>query len=381
MNSAYVSIDVCLNMGGIIMGNIKNYYAGSNSSVGFYSMFDEALKGLSKLWILKGGPGTGKSSLMKKIGAYMEEQNYNIEYIHCSSDNGSIDGVIIPELKLGMVDGTAPHIIDPKYPGIIDEIINLGEYRDDSLLQENSEDIISLTNKISDQFKKAYQLFAEARKVHERKEEIYLSAMNFNIADEVIEKLKKRIFANQVNNDENQYTRRLFFGAATPEGPVNFIDNLTEGLNKRYLIKGRSGSGKSTVMKRVACEAEKRGLSVEYYHCAFDPTSIDMIIIPSLSVAMIDGTAPHVINPTRENDEVVDMFELCINPEIEVTREKEIKDTEALYKKIMQEGTVNLQRAKSLHDELEAYYVEAMDFGKVNDLTDQLIKKITASNI
>lgn len=361
------------------MGIIKNYYAGSNSSVGFYSLFDEALKGLKTLWILKGGPGTGKSSLMKKIGKYMEENDYDVEYVHCSSDNNSIDGVILPHFQIGIVDGTAPHIIDPKYPGVVDEIINLSDYRDDSVLHEDSEIIIKLTNEISEQFKKAYLQFAEGRKVHERKEEIYLSAMDFNMADKVTKELKDTIFSNLTATDENQCVKHLFFGAATPEGPVNFIENLTDNINKRYIIKGRSGCGKSTMMKRIGAEAEQKGLSVSYYHCALDPDSLDMIIIPGLSVAFLDGTAPHVIDPTRETDEVVDMFQLCVNQEIEVIKEKEIKTAEALYKKIMQEGTAHLKKAKALHDELEAYYVRAMDFKKVDELTTELIKKIEAS--
>jgi MoxR-like ATPase len=361
------------------MSTVRNYYAGSNSSVGFYSLFEEALKGLDKLWILKGGPGTGKSSLMKKLGSYMEEKHYDVDYIHCSSDNNSIDGVIFPQFKVGLVDGTAPHIIDPKYPGIVDEIINLSDYRDDTLLQEYREVIIALTDEIKEQFKNAHLQFAEGRKVHERKEEIYLSAMDFNIADRVTNQLKEKIFKNLSEKDENQYSKHLFFGAATPEGPVNFIDNLTSCINKRYIIKGRSGCGKSTLMKRIATDAEQRGLSVEYYHCALDPDSLDMIIIQTLSIAFIDGTAPHVIEPTRENDEVIDMFQLCVDQEIEFKRNEEIKVAETLYKKIMQEGTAYLKKAKELHDELEAYYVKAMDFEKVNELTNTLKKEILES--
>lgn len=47
---------------------IINYYACANSARGFVSFFDGNIKGLDKLYILKGGPGTGKSTLMKKIG-------------------------------------------------------------------------------------------------------------------------------------------------------------------------------------------------------------------------------------------------------------------------------------------------------------------------
>jgi len=90
-------------------GRVINYYAGGNTALGFYSFYESNLKGLDRLFILKGGPGTGKSTLMKKIGQKWKDKGYDIELLHCSSDNNSIDGVIIPKLKVGVVDGTAPH--------------------------------------------------------------------------------------------------------------------------------------------------------------------------------------------------------------------------------------------------------------------------------
>ena len=32
-------------------------------------------------------------------------------------------GIIIPALKIGLVDGTAPHVIEPKAPGAIEEYV------------------------------------------------------------------------------------------------------------------------------------------------------------------------------------------------------------------------------------------------------------------
>ena len=77
----------------------KHYFVCANSAKGFQNFFSSNLKGLNKIYILKGGPGTGKSSLMKKIGSTLEEKNYPIEYIHCSSDPDSLDGIICRPLS------------------------------------------------------------------------------------------------------------------------------------------------------------------------------------------------------------------------------------------------------------------------------------------
>lgn len=359
------------------MAKIKNYYAGSNSSLGFYSLYHEALKDLNRIYILKGGPGTGKSTFMRKIGLALMEKGLYLEYLHCSSDNKSIDGLLIPSLKVGLVDGTSPHVIEPRYPGVVEKYIDLGLYRDDSVLNKYSEEIISLTDEISANYQKAYETFAEAKKVHLKKEDIYLSVMDFDKANEITQKLMEKIFekAGSVTEKEPKI-RSLFFGAATPKGAVNFIENLTEDIEKRFIIKGRPGSGKSTMLKKIGARAQEMGLSVEYYPCALDPKSLDMIILPSLSVAIMDGTAPHVVDPFRLNDEVVDMFTLCMDPNVEVEREAQLQELETEYKNKMQLGTNFLCAAKQLHDQLEEYYKEAMNFEAIDKKREEVWEEI-----
>ena len=43
-------------------GKAKTVFPGNNSSRGFYSYYESGLSGMEHIYILKGGPGTGKSS-------------------------------------------------------------------------------------------------------------------------------------------------------------------------------------------------------------------------------------------------------------------------------------------------------------------------------
>ncbi|EOD00458.1 ATPase [Caldisalinibacter kiritimatiensis] len=92
-------------------GKFRRVFPGGNTSRGFFSYYDYIIEeDANRIFVIKGGPGTGKSSLMKKVAKVMLEKGYDIEYHHCSSDNDSIDGIVIPKLRVAMIDGTAPHV-------------------------------------------------------------------------------------------------------------------------------------------------------------------------------------------------------------------------------------------------------------------------------
>lgn len=92
-------------------GKIRHMFPGGNTSQGFFSYYDYILSQdeATRIICIKGGPGVGKSTFMKKIGEEMQERGYNVEFMHCSSDNNSLDGVVIPAIKVALLDGTAPH--------------------------------------------------------------------------------------------------------------------------------------------------------------------------------------------------------------------------------------------------------------------------------
>lgn len=357
-------------------GIIRNYFAGGNTAHGFHSLFDSNLEGLDRLFILKGGPGTGKSSLMKKIGNDLAKKGHDIEFLYCSSDSNSVDGVIVPKLKVGIVDGTAPHVIEPKAPGAVEEYINLGEAWDSEKLTLKKDKIVSLNKQISEAFQTAYATFNSALKIHDDWETIYIGSMDFDKADYLTGRLIDTFFGKMKLNKPS-LVRHRFLGAATPIGAVDFIPNLTEDIPKRYFIKGRPGSGKSTMLKKLASSAEAKGIDVEVYHCGFDANSLDMLIFRELGIAIFDSTAPHEYFPSRDGDEIIDMYDTVIAPGTDEIFADRIAEVAARYREKMKEATSYLAMAKTLREELEAIYVENMDFSVVDGIRDKIAEQIS----
>lgn len=93
------------------MAQITNFFVGANSGEGFRNLFPQMvdLEDTYDFMILKGGPGVGKNTFMREIGRTMEQAGTAVEYLWCSGDPDSLDGVVIPELRSAVADGTSPH--------------------------------------------------------------------------------------------------------------------------------------------------------------------------------------------------------------------------------------------------------------------------------
>jgi energy-coupling factor transporter ATP-binding protein EcfA2 len=353
---------------------IKNYFPGGNTSQGFYSFYEYLPYKTEREYIIKGGPGTGKSTFMKKIGYQVIDKGYEVEFHWCSFDNNSIDGIVIPDLKIAIYDGTAPHMVDPKYPGALEEIINLGDYWDSNYLRKHRKEIISLTKDISNFFKRTYYFLKLARIVYDEWKSYYLEGMNLDKVNKKIEKLQKEILGNKVISSKGM-ERHLFGSAITPEGNINYFDNITKDIKNRYIIKGKPGTGKSTLIKKIAEAILQQNNDVLFLHCSFDPESIDAIIIESLNIAILNGTAPHIIDASSKEDKIIDMLE-CIDPEVITQNTENIKDVKKRFNELMDKAFHYLKKAKFSHDQLEDYYIEAMDFIKVEKKQKEIMKEI-----
>ena len=142
---------------------ITRWFLGSNSVRGFCSLYDGYCRGEGDfLRVIKGGPGCGKSSFMRRIGEAASGKGLDVEYIHCSGDPDSLDGVYIPALRLGYADGTSPHIMDPVCFGATGDYLNLGAFCDCARSRGAAAQLEGLTAAYKAHYARAYSLLAAA---------------------------------------------------------------------------------------------------------------------------------------------------------------------------------------------------------------------------
>lgn len=355
---------------------VYKYFACANSCRGFVDCFSSVLQGMNRVFILKGGPGTGKSTFMKGIGDHFAVFGETVEYIYCSSDPTSLDGIILRRRRIAVVDGTAPHVLEPTAPGALEEYVNLGVAWEREKLTPYREEILELKSQISREYRELYRLLGEAKEIHDRWEKIYLENLDFANLDRAAENLIDVILKEQVPTGKVGTEVRRFFGALTPEGSVNYIEDLTRGLIQRYFIKGRPGTGKSTLMKKLAASARECGLDVEVYPCSFDPESLDMVILRQLGVCVFDATPPHELFPSRDTDVIVDLYAAAVAPGTDEANSEALSLLATEYGRCVKGAKSHLARIHHLHNALEEYYISAMDFNQIRQMMEDLISEI-----
>ncbi|MBS4537135.1 PRK06851 family protein [Clostridium sp. D2Q-11] len=352
------------------MSTIRNFFPGGNTSKGFYSYYDYIIEqDANRIFVLKGGPGVGKSSIMKKIGKHLNNIGYAVEYHHCSSDNNSLDGIVIPKLRVAMVDGTAPHIVDPKNPGAVDEIVNMGDFWDKDKVEEKKEEILSVNSEVSKCFKRAYKFLMASRPIVEDIIEKNSESMIFGKVNLAVNEFISEIFMGSPYSDKKGKIRHLFGSAYTPNGHIEYTESILSNAAKVYGIKGDYGTGKTTVLEKIFYSAIERGLDVEVLHTPLIPEKIESVYIKDIKVGITISDA------FKDKNNTLNLNQYINNNIIDKYREK-IEEDRKLVNELIARAIENLKEAKSLHDKLEKFYIPNMNFNDVDYLEKELINRI-----
>lgn len=319
------------------MGDVKHYLASCNTGVGFVNFFEyiNETNDKSFQYILKGGPGTGKNTLMRKIGKYFEKKNFSVEYFYCSSDNSSLDGIRIKEKNVSIVDGTAPHITEALFPGVTHKIINLGEFINPNIKKHKSE-ILKLNSYKKIYFDLAYKYLESANKILEADMICYEKKQDFQKIKKIEKQLKQKIAYQKNKTGSN---RKLFLEAQ------NFSVEEKNNYNKICEVELNQFEAK-TLFNNLITFFNKKNYSIISIHNKINPLYIDALYVDDIHLFI-------KIKSIKYNN---------------------------LIKFLIDEAEKNILNAKNCHHQIESYYKENIDKNKLNKLTHNLIQEIKFLN-
>lgn len=344
---------------------IIKYFSRANTSSGCVNLTPSNIN-TDKIYIAKGRSKALKNMLMSSVAAYFDLKGAAAECMLSPFGGDYKDAVAIREKNFSIVDSDCF-----KGGG---EIYDTDSAIDFSLLDMDL--INAVKSKSEGALSTLYAEYGEAKKIHDEWEKIYIKNMDFKSLD----RFTRDTLACLVREPDNagrakKYER--FFGASTPYGSVNYIENLTKGLEKRYFIKGRPGTGKSTFLKKLAERALAFGYDTEVYYCSFDKNSLDMVKVPGLSFAVFDSTAPHELFPSEERDSILDFYKEAHLSGIDERYEDELAPIKERFDAKSAEGRAALGLSEAFDAELEYLYTKAADKEKILRLSEKIINEIS----
>ena len=335
---------------------MDRYYLGSNTHKGFYGLYEEAIAPLDRVFLLKGGPGTGKSSLMKKVMKEGLNRGYSVECWHCSGDPNSLDGVLLKDLGVAVIDATAPHAVEPKIPVAKEVIINLLDCVRRDKIKDHRTHLEKLANDKKECFVRAYEHLKCGFGYFTQINRLLTDKVDMGEIDLVAREYALKI-AGENGGDgkvKKKSADRRFFRAITPEGVVSFDDAMKD--KKVIAVKGED----VLIDRFVTTLVDSVGADTLFLN-PYDADFVEGCVVGDVAVVReCDG--PDCTVDLTDFEKKADLYAL--------SRARAKLDEE------IEEGVGNISKARSVHMGIERFYVGAMDFDLADKLTDRVLKDI-----
>ena len=336
------------------------FFLASNSGKGFYSLY-EAFPGEGNfLHIIKGGPGTGKSSFMRRIAKAAQERDMDTELIYCSGDPDSLDGLYIPALRQAWVDGTAPHVQEPGVFGADSDYVNLGRFFRGPLDKAGAEKAQELTKRYRALYASAYSFLAAEAAVAGAFETEPLDREELEQVEEIISDILEGELRHRKRGSGIQLRR--FISAISCKGKVRLDDSVNKLCKQNYRFDDPLHAHQ--LLSITARLAGERGIMTILCPEPLRPERLEAVLLPELGICFAAAA------PEGEKRGVT----------IHFGKERQGRDNKAyespIKDKLREEATKLLSQAKALHDELEAVYKPHMDFDALNSFAEEYIKNM-----
>lgn len=343
------------------------YFLGANSPSGFYSLYSDMLplEEARAIYILKGGPGCGKSTLMRAVAKRAEDAGLRTQYILCSGDPDSLDALILPQLKVAVLDGTAPHPMEARCPGAVERYVNLGDCYDSSALYPIRYEIMAAKAGYQESYRRAYRCL-------EASAQLFEDARAPLVTQALLDKLHKRakgILSRELPPIKGAQPGRVtqrFLHTPTCQGIVSLWDTVYAQCPRVYQLADSSSLGHELLI-HLLTGAVEGGYSPVACPDPMCPDRLSHLLVPEAGVAFLTTSKPLPQEPYRRL-----RLDAMVDREVLDHNKARLKFSRRVSDALLDEALTSLSEAKAGHDQLEALYYPHVDFDRVDTFTRQV---------
>lgn len=348
------------------------FFFGANTPEGFRSLFSELYDPRDgwRAYILKGGPGTGKSTFLRTIAKACDEAGVGYECVPCASDPASLDAVRIESKKICIADGTAPHVLEPQYPGAVETTLELGAFRDDDKLRARRKEIMELFADNAAQHRRCIRFLQAAESLSRDVRRLALECVD----TEKIRRFASRLASRKFGKPRGVVGRETerFLSAVTPEGVTIHRQTLEKLCDEVLVIEDAHGAASGALLGEVRRYALGTGLDVISCPCPLHTDAGPQhLILPGIRFALVTETPFQRFDGTSR----IRAARFTDSARLRAHRSR-IAFSRRTEKELLEEAACAMQDALLVHGALEDCYTPCMDFDAVQHLAEETAAQI-----
>jgi len=330
---------------------VRHYFAEGMTTRGYISLLPNMMPSWQRAYVLLGGPGTGKSTLIKVIGLELLDRGYNIDFLRSARDPDSMAGFIIPRMGLAMLDAMEVSPLRWRAPGVIEKFIDFRIFCDEHVLEEHRSKILKIENRLQElQTDLEEELTAElgslignrGHKPHLEKEDI-----SWILGNSARLRVKKEhtgpwpLAENAIKLLQKSVINPYFLHGLTAEGWLNLAPHFLTDFDQIRL----EGDETLDALDWVLREAQQLGQMIEIVLHPLNPDEVIGIVFPERHLAIWQG------NPENLGDQGL----------------------ERPFSKKIIETLASWQTHRS---QLKAMYMEAVNFEQLDGYRETVLNQI-----
>ncbi len=357
-------------------GGPVRFFLGTNSAQGFVSFFSQ-LAGPEPDWhtyIIKGGPGCGKSTFLRRVAAQYAPQDPDAQLICCSSDRDSLDAVILPRFHVSLADGTAPHVLEADFPALRQTLLPLGDGLDPEALAPSGPAILALSAQSSQAYRQVTSCLAAAAAFLEDGRRLALAR-----ADLPKLRAAARRFAHthlgaaaRPGHPAREQVRLL--SSISCDGQTFLADTVQQLCPRVWFFEDESGALADQFLQELRQAALEMGLDVITCPCALCPEHTDHLLIPQAGLAVLTENRFHPLQPLTPQRRIHARRFL---PEGALAAHKKaLSFQRRAAASLLEQACRTLGQIRENHDQLEVLYRQAMDFSPVEAQLERVCRRL-----
>lgn len=330
---------------------VRHYFAEGLTTRGYISLLPNMMPSWKRGYVLLGGPGTGKSTMIKIIGLELLDRGYEIDFLRSVRDPDSMAGFIMPRMGLAVIDAMEVSPLRWQAPGVVEKFTDFSMFCDEVKLERQRSSILEmekalqeLQTTLEDELASELGALLSSRTVKPSREKGNVSWVLGNAAQLKVKKENTGpwpLAENALKLLQKSVVNPFFLHGLTPDGWLNLAPHFLADFDQIRL----EGEDTLDALDWVLREAQQLGQLIEIVLHPLNPDEVIGIVFPERHLAIWQG------NPEKLEDQGL------ARP-----LSKTLKDT--------------LSSWHAYRAQLKGIYMEAVNFDQVDTHRESVLNQI-----